>query len=197
MLRRCQSYRGKSQLPSYEGVMAEFTGWLGLQRSGQLHLTCNMQGTFSFRWGPVQACLEDFHTGSYNKASWSGKKCQSKFSRKTFNMIFSAFLYFASRKPCFYKSSGELKSLADVPDLRILWDFKSNSYNSFQDIPSVVLFSLSVPFLKHMIQLNPTAHRKKKSQPCSSPCFQQHLPQKPGRRGYPHYTQHTKTHWQT
>lgn len=142
-------------------------------------------------------CLEDFHTGSYNKASWSGKKRQSKFSRKTFNMIFSAFLHFASRKPCFYKSLGELKSLAGVPDLRILWDFKSNSYNSFQDIPSVVLFSLSVPFLKHMVQLNPTAHRKKKKVSLApAPASNSICPKSQGDVSTP-TTRSTQTHWQT
>lgn len=91
MLRRYQSYGGKSQLPSYEGVMAEFTGWLGLQRSGQLYLTCNTQGMFSFSPGPVQACLQGLCTGSYDKASWCGKKHRSKFSCKAFNTIFSVF----------------------------------------------------------------------------------------------------------
>lgn len=107
VLRRCQSYAGKSQFPSYGGVMAEFMGWQGWQRSRQIYLTGSTQ--LSFRADPVQVCLEDFHATSYNKASWSERRHCSKFSCKTFNMVFSSFLHSALHKALFLQKIMRIK----------------------------------------------------------------------------------------
>lgn len=131
---------------------------------------------FPSKQAPVQVSLGGFHTGSYNN-SCSGKKRRSRLSCKTSSMIFSALLHSALQKALLLQCSGKLKSQL-YEKLWFLWDFTSNSYDSFQVIPSIASFSFSVPFVEHTVQIHPTAHRRKLRQPGYNPCFCQHLPQK-------------------